>query len=198
MGARSRRTVPARQRVTGRQMQRTAASWTLLVCVAVSLTGGKASGHVRAVKPVQPKTVVDYFLLLPQRYFEGSPSDLLSASGKTRRPIVDVGHDYILAPGGDAQPTLNVVLFRHNERVLVAVLDGGYDPPIPTLDFLRYEHRHWKKVTKQVLPQDAWPDPYQHWTYTLPRHGTTIEVTDSGGAQVFDLVWRDGRFHIRR
>ena len=112
---------------------------------------------------------------------------------------------YILIPGGDSQGTLNFVVFRHAREVVVAVLDGGYDPATPTLNFLRYERGHWRDVSKEVLPERAWEDLPRdnsdeldnHITFRLPRYGTKIEVFDSGGAKEYDLVWRQGKFVLR-
>ena len=111
-------------------------------------------------------------------------------------------------PGGGSQPTLNVVLFRHGGRVLVAVLSGGYDPPTPSLDFLRYERGHWQNVGREVLPEQAWDDLPRgdvhernscniFPVFRLPRNGTTIQVIDSGGATDYLLIWKNGRFTIR-
>jgi hypothetical protein len=152
---------------------------------------GEQSRHIH------PQTVADYFLLLPNRYIgeaetQGDRRDMLSASGA----ICDVKHDYLLSQGDGAQPMLSVVLFRHGKKVTVAVLNGGYDPPKPTLDFLRYDGKHWTNVTKQILPSDAVPEPndYDRLTYQLPRYGTTIHVLNSVGTKEFDLVWHGGRF----
>ena len=142
-----------------------------------------------------PATVVDYFLRLPHHYFEGTRTELKdSIFGKeqAKNLIVDTKNYYIYFPGDEAQSDLTVTLFRDHGRILVAVLDGGYDPAIPTLDFLRYDHKRWVNVTKSVLPL-----PFNNrLTYILPRYGTMIQVRDGHGGTVYDLQWRRGRFHV--
>lgn len=149
------------------------------------------------VKPSKaaPKTVVDYFLLLPQQYFEVRLSE---RSGLLRYCTIDLKHDYLAMPGDGAQASLRIALFRHAGRVLVAVHDRGYDPPDPTLDFLRYERGRWKKVNDEVLPAD-WDTnseaaKYRGEIYTLPRYGSAIRVTDVLGEKLGKLIWKNGRF----
>ena len=165
-----------------------------LLCIAAPATARHS--------PAPPRTVQDYFLLLPQTYFEMPPARravwLVSHGG-----IVDLRHDYLHFPPQDSQGAMDVALFRYKGNVLVAVyLHGSGD----VLDFLRYEHGHWLDVTKSVLPVDYSEDN----EYVLPRRGTTIRVTANKfneamqeraapvGKWIYDFVWRGGRFVVRR
>ena len=148
---------------------------------------------VPAASASQPMTVKDYFLRLPNKYFEVTQAqrkDFISAGNP--HSIVDIKHDYLYMGGDGVQPNLTVALFRYHEVVTVAVLDGGYDPNIPTLDFLRYRGGHWLNVTRHVLPL-----PFDNrLDYFLPRRGTTIRVCNSRGCTVYNLLWRQGRFRL--
>jgi hypothetical protein len=154
----------------------------------------------------QPKTVLDYFMLLPGMYFDGGDPYATRAVRKQwlreEGSIIDVKNDYLKMTGEAAQPTIYMALFRHKGRVLVGVYadgEGGGD-----LSLMRYEKGRWKDVTKAMLPV-----LYNHnYIYMIPRHGTTIRVTTGNshddyaeygrGKKVYDLVWTQGKFKVQR
>ncbi len=161
--------------------------------VFVLLAALASIAPIHAAPASQPVTVKDYFLRLPGKYFEVTQAqrkDFIGAGDP--RSVVDIQHDYLYMGGDGAQPDLTVALFRSHGSVTVAVLDGGYDPNIPTLDFLRYRDGHWLNVTRRVLPL-----PFNNrLAYFLPRHGTAIRVCNSRGRTVYTLLWKQGRFHL--
>ena len=148
---------------------------------------------VYAAPASQPVTVKDYFLRLPDKYFEITQAQRKDLIGNENpHSIVDLKHDYLYAGGDGAQPNLTVALFRYHGVVTVAVLDGGYDPNIPTLDFLRFRDEHWINVTRRILPL-----PFDNrLAYFLPRRGTIIRVRNSRGRGVYNLLWKQGRFFV--
>lgn len=174
-----------------------AACGLLALCAALPATAQR-----KPVRPAPPRTVRDYFLLLPQSYFEIG-RDQRAIRLASRGGIVDLRHDFLHFPPQDAQGALDVALFRHKSDVLVAVYVKEVDG---ILDFLRYRHGHWVTVTKSVMPVAYSGDN----EYALPRRGTTIRVTANKfseetqqraapvGRWVYDLVWRGGRFVVRR
>jgi hypothetical protein len=153
-------------------------------------------------KVAQPRTVKDYFLLLPDKYFETSRREVWLDEDC----IIDIKNDYIHFPGDGAQSTLEVALFRYRGQVLVAVYDHYMEG---SLDFLRYINGRWKNVTRQVIPVPFNGYKYQ---YKIPRYGTTIRVTanrfdeelpgrvapEGKGKRAYDLVWTRGKFVVRR
>jgi hypothetical protein len=156
-------------------------------------------------KAASPKTVLDYFYLLPQSYFEFPKSQLnsyLYSEGFNMLTTVDEKNDYLRMAGDAAQVSIYMALFRHKGRVLVGIYadgEGGGD-----LDLMRYENGKWKDVTKSMLPV-----PYnENYHYIIPRYGTTIKVTTGNkednweeygrGKRVYDLVWTNGKFKVRR
>lgn len=174
-------------------MQRHFNSGLLFTFIAVLLVSAELQG-----KTVKPKTVVDYFMLLPQRrFFEIEKSERKKWLYGIKESVVDTKNDYLRMQGDGAQGSLQVALFRYKGRVLVAVyneIEGG------SLHFLRYENEHWKDVTKSLLPLPFNP----RCTYTLPHHGTTIKVTRGNsfdyrgdGKKLYDLAWSKGRFGLR-
>ena len=163
---------------------------------------GAASAKPAASQSGPPKTARDYFLRLPQVYFEMPPAQRkawLDGPGG----LVDNAHDYVSFPGDGAQARMQMALFRYNGQVLVAVYLEAVDG---LLDFLRYTHGHWRNVTRQVMPVAFSGDN----VYELPRYGTRIRVTankfndetqervSKTGRWLYDLVWRQGRLVVSR
>lgn len=174
---------------TKRQFCWLTSTFIVLLCISPSFASTR-----------QPKTVLDYFLLLPQRFFE---IDQLEIKRKkwlygSEKSIVDLKNDYLRMQGDGAQGTLHVALFRHKGKVLVAVLNEFEEG---SLTFLRYENGNWKYRTKEVMPI-----PYNdRCTYVLPRYGTTIKVTGGNGfdykgdgKHIYDLIWVNGKFKVKR
>ena len=168
----------------------------LIVCLLLLACAGVCAAAPPVTLRPTPKTVADYFLLLPNKYFEWYSLAQRRAWLADKSTVLDIKNDYLYAHGDGAQGGLCVVLFRHAGRVVVAVQSEGYDPPEPTVDFLRFEHGRWTNVTKQVLDADDAGDfdPCLRNTVQLPRHGTTIHVLNSVGVQQYDLLWKNGRF----
>ncbi len=157
-------------------------------------------------KTASPRTVLDYFLLLPDKdYFTMDRSSRLAWTRQPgRQAIIDLKNDYIQFPGEAGQPTLDVALFKHRGNVLVAV-HASYEMG-QSLDFWRYRQGQWTNVTRQTLPV-----PYSdRYDYRIPRYGTTVKVVvadydwkldkevPNAGKRVYDLIWSGGRFHVKR
>jgi hypothetical protein len=150
------------------------------------------------------KTVLDYFMLLPQQFFEFPKSHLKSYLHDEgfEMLMVDKKNDYLRMAGDAAQATIYMALFRYKRRVLVGTYSDGEGGGV--LHLMRYENGRWKDVTKAVLPV-PYNDNYQ---YIIPRYGTTIKVTTGNsddnwieygrGKKVYDLVWTQGKFRVRR
>lgn len=167
---------------------------TMLLCIGFC-------GHAADARQARRKSVLDYSLLLPNKYFEHSFTSrqqrLNNLFGKESSDspyrVVDIPNDFITFHF-DAIGTLQVAVFRHRGRDLIALrryYDGG-----GFLTFLRLEKGRWKDVTKQVMPVAYSNNNY----YELPRYGTTIQVfVDNLAAptkrkKAYRLLWRNGRF----
>jgi len=180
-------------------MKRTTVTLCLALCLLLFPSPSWSKQRAKA-----PRTVLDYFLLLPRnRYFERAmhtPAQRLQWLRGTRpHSVVDIANDYIFSIGDGAQPPLTVALFRFRGRVTVAVLAEWEDG---RLDFLRFERGEWRNVTRQVLPIAY---SAKHF-YAIPRRGTTIQVLSGRDwtaerkpprRHLYDLVWKNGRFEKR-
>lgn len=166
-------------------------AWGLVVVLAVL---GDAA--VSAPRAKSPRTVVDYYMLLPARYFEIDRRNLLNLKYGA---VVDVRNGYIHTWHDGAQQGLEVALFRRPDgSYLVAINHMGDEGPddawSPWLDFLTYRNGRWTDVTKTTLPRQF----SEKLGYELPRYGRTIRVVTESEKLVYDLVWTRGRFHVKR
>jgi hypothetical protein len=169
-------------------------AWILFTLLAVASWSDAGSAH-RAGAP--PRSVVDYYLLLPSSYF-----DIDSAKERLRLchgpgTVIDTKNGYLRTWGDGAQEALTVCLFRQPDHsYLVAVnanraSDGDWEP---VLDFYRYRHGRLARAVPTPLPRGLG----KQLGYRLPRYGTTIQVVDEAGRTRYDLVWVGGRFRVRR
>jgi hypothetical protein len=163
-------------------------TYLIAMLTILSFQGG---GHTR--QPSQPRTVVDYYLLLPDKYFEVDREQRTKwMLDQKWGAIVDVRNGYIHARGDGAQTSLYVRLFRKaGGGYLIAVKSYASDSQDYTyLDFYVYENRMLTNVTKRVFPIPA----NDELKYELPRYGRTIKVSTQNGRRVFDLLWTGSRF----
>src|SRR5712671_5199620 len=70
-------------------------------------------------------TVVDYYLLLPDKTFEGSAADWLRFLKQPKCGVIDIPNGYMSCTGDGAQPPFEIALFRYRDgRPLLAFCQG--------------------------------------------------------------------------
>jgi hypothetical protein len=141
--------------------------------------------------------VKDYFLALPQKYFENQeqPNHEWMLAAK-RGSIVDLKNGYLFAQGDGAQVSIWVCLFKKkdgNHLIAVQTTVGDTDE-ITYLYFYLYERGKWKDVTKQTLPVKH----HNQYRYNLPRDGQTIKVTMPSGKKLYDWEWNKEKFILKK
>ena len=182
----------------------------LFLVLAIALFGISADAQ-----PKQPKTVRDFFNLLPQKYFEigccGVHDEPDSEKAHTKYletflRVEDTVNGYLEGGGEAGQGGITMALFkRPNGTYIVGVETAGemYEHNY----FLEYRNGRWYDISAKVIPQFS-----KNKLYSLPRYGTKIEVfakkviervSDSQviyevGAKLYDLVWRNGKFTIKK
>ena len=172
--------------------------YVLCVCTAAIASGFGTA----AAQSSEPKTVADFFLLVPERYMEGYDlrfrEEMLR--GEHRGVVVDIENGYISYDASDNPTGFEFVIFRKNNgRYIVAYSDGvsdNFDVNPYTFFLLSYEGGKWRDVTKELLPV-----PYdEKLSYRLPRRGRSIEVWggEGIGRELYTLTWRNDRFHLKR
>ena len=153
-----------------------------------------------SAQTTNPRTVQDYFLLLPERY-AGISRERREELLRNGNVTVDLRNGY-LSFQDSAEDRSAVALFRRPDgSYLIAVTYLGPDlrvspdfEEVSRIYFLRYQNGTWRDVTRSTLPL-----PFDsRLIYELPRYGTTIKITDRNGQRAYDLMWRNGRFTIMR
>jgi hypothetical protein len=162
----------------------------------------------------QPKTVRDFYMLLPQKYFtlEGcepkTDKDCRKAKLDYLKTFVNIEDNENAFMSGDcdgAQKCLDMTLFKRPDGSYLVVVSNSYEM---TQDdyFLDYRNGNWTDVSAKVVPEFSRKNMYK-----LPQYGTTIQVfakkvtepgvpVESGemGKKLYDLEWKDGKFTIKK
>jgi len=157
----------------------------------------------------QPRTVRDFFNLLPQRYFalEGCAANPTKSScDKARREYVknyleveDTPNSYWKSGCDGAQSCLTMALFKRADATYIVALKVEFESGSDNY-FLEYKGGRWSDISKQVVPNFS-----KNNIYELPRTGTTIKVfavDKSGeipakGKKLYNLVWKNGKFSVQ-
>ena len=176
------------------------AIFVLRVLLCVATIAFARGGEATAAQASEPKTVADFFLLVPERYMKYYDlrfrEELLR--GERRGAVVDIPNGYISWDASDNPEEFEFAIFKKRDgRYIVAYSVGynsEYDDPGSKLFLLSYEGGKWRDVTKSLLPA-----PFdKRKTYKLPRQGRSIDVTDEWGEKFYTLTWRNDRFGINR
>lgn len=162
----------------------------------------------------QPKNVREFFMVLPREYFEIEGCDSAKDKGciesKTKYiekylTIDDSKNGYFEAGGDGAQASVKMAIFRKpNGSYLVGLNSFGESADI--YKFLEYRNGNWSDVSIEVVPEYSTTNIYE-----FPRKGTTIAVfakeiveqregfeVSKKGVKLYDLIWNEGEFSIRR
>jgi hypothetical protein len=167
--------------------------FSLLLLAFISL----AAVVALAQSSTRPRTVVDYYMLLPDKYFEANREQRLHWMLDPKRgAIVDIANGYLYAAGDGAQTDIYTCLFKRSDGTyLIAVDYNDKNEVFETfLDFYVYNHGRLRKVTKSVMPVAF----NKLLNYELPRLGTTIRVTNKSGLKLYDFVWDKSAFRLKR
>jgi hypothetical protein len=164
-----------------------------------------AFGMIAEAQTSEPRTLAELFLLVPERYMDGYDrafrEELLR--GEHRGAVIDIANGYISYDASDNPTGFEFVIFKKkNGNYLVAFSDGAFADAgwseesgnWNVLHLLTFERGRWRDVRSSVLPV-----PFdKKLAYTLPRKGRTIKVWDTRGRNIYDLTWKNDRFHVIR
>lgn len=181
--------------------------------LAVNFIAPTANAQTRT-----PKTVVDFYLLLPAKYI--TPL----AKVKKRDALIetrDVANGYLkLANNGvaaDWEGWAEIALFKKADNNYVVGVVNGECATICTsgVEFLEYQNGKWREVTARVMPKisnkmivDAYrkqlpeeTDP-PYTSYELPQQGTVMRlnanVGGDGDVLLYELKWNGAKFEIKK
>lgn len=158
----------------------------------------------------QPKTLREFFALLPAKYFEleGCDESKDKNCDKARAEYIkmfleveDAKNGYWKSGCDGAQSCLTMALFKRSEaNYVVHILtefEGGENSY-----FLEYKNGKWSDIGAEIVPEYSVKN-----TYIPPQKGTTVEVFKKNfpepnfserGAKIYDLAWNNGKFSIKK
>ena len=182
----------------------------LRIALAALLLGGSAL--ITLGQRSNPRTVRDYFMLLPEKYFylemclEENRKKCRSIRETYLERFLEV-HDkkngYLKAGGDGAQDRITMRMFKVNRKFpLFIVYSWGAEHD--SYYFLEYRNRKWFNISKTKVVRYK-----KRYIYEIPRAGSTIPVIDqteydpafgrgNRGNKLYDLVWNGQKFLIRR
>ena len=159
------------------------------------LVAALALAYEPAAAPPQPKTVVDFFLLVPDQYLPYYDLEFRKefVQGKRRGTIIDVPHGFLSWDASDSSEYFEFAIFKKSDGGYVIAYSSPYDSQGPNYsDFLllSYKEGKWRDVTKALLPV-----PHdRELTYGLPREGREIFVASEDASVRYVLAWTGDRF----
>ncbi len=146
----------------------------------------------------EPVSILDYFLLLPDKTLETAPRDWLHYA------TVDKENGYMSVSGDGAQPSFEVALFRYRDgRPLLALCEGELegDNSISLNFFELGTDGRMHEVPRQIFPiGDFWMSDegnpkYADFQFELPRHGRTVLVRSLKTKKILHRVaWTGDKF----
>ena len=154
----------------------------------------------------QPRTVRDFFNLLPQKYFplESCEPAKDRNCAKARREYVksfleieDTANGYWKSGCDGAQSCLRMALFKRPDATYVVAVHTLNEAD-ETNHFLEYKNGKWSDVSAQTVPDFSNKNVYE-----LPRQGTTVEVYKKDypepeyserAGKIYNLEWKNGKF----
>lgn len=166
-------------------------------------------------KITQPKSVREYFMLLPKEYwgleccsdkqgkeYQKALEDYLKDPNFA--VIIDEKNGYMQGDSDGAQYGIHLALFKRTDGTYLIGLErfgeGAHDN-----FFLDYKNGSWTEVQQKEVPGYNGNNFYE-----MPRYGTSIQVFKGNynskenpdlrekGKKLYNLVWKDGKFTIQK
>ena len=173
------------------------------------------AGDFDAGEPaLKPKTVTEFFNLLPEQYFSieicNKTTDKNCINAKSQyleryKTIEDIKNGYLEAGGDGAQATFKMAIFRRPDGSYLVGLNV-FGETENSYRFLDFDNGSWEDVSIEVIPEFSNTNIYE-----LPRKGTTIQVfakriieqrenfeISEKGEKIYELEWKEGEFRIKR
>ena len=187
-------------------------SLLMLMAAAPADAQRTAAGAPSDVGTGQPRTVREFFKLLPQKYFalEGCSDNPTKSNCDRARAeylrsyleVEDTASGYMRGGCDGAQSCFHMALFRRPGGTYVVGLTTSFEL-MESSYFLEYAGGRWRDVGRQLVPGYG-----EDKVYELPRYGTTVEVYENRkvagedyrerGRKLYNLAWKGGRFTIER
>jgi len=158
----------------------------------------------------QPRTVREFFELLPQKYFplEGCEPATDKNCDKARREYVksyleteDTANGFWKSGCDGGQSCLTLALFKRADSSYVVAVHTTHEADEQNY-FLEYKNAEWSDISTEIVPEFSDKNIYE-----LPQKGTIVEVFkkklidpdwSERGAKIYDLKWENGKFSIKK
>jgi hypothetical protein len=169
---------------------------------AVLFSLGAINVSAQSAKPKKadktPRNVVDFYLILPNKY-AGNFSPATRQKYLKENGTIDTANGYleVFSPK-ENEPRIYVAIFKRDEGgYLVSVASGSFASEKPfRYYFLDYDGKNWTEVSKKVLPPNFnFADYGLFYPCELPRFNRTISCRNSAG-QLTYLGWTGKDFVI--
>jgi hypothetical protein len=154
-----------------------------------------------SIVKAEPETtsVVDYYLLLPDKTFETPARQWLHNA-----TVIDKQNGYMSVGGDGAQASFQVALFRYRDgRPLLALCEGELEgDDSVSLEFFELgADARMQKASRQIFPiGDSWSsgdykEKYADFRFELPRHGRSVLVRSAKTKKILHKVtWNGEKF----
>jgi hypothetical protein len=168
----------------------------------------------RAALDKEPRTIRDFFMILPEKYFTLESCDYAKDKDcqqaklnylKSFSEIEDIANGYLKGSCDGAQACLEMAIFKRPDNKYIVGLGVSHEM-MDMYYFLDYENGKWTDVSAKIVPQFSKKNMYE-----LPRKGTTVKVfakkiiekgddyeVSEKGEKLYDLEWSNGKFSIKR
>jgi len=170
----------------------------ILAVVSTLMLAAAVCGQAKS-----PKTVRDYFMQLPARYFSLDCCTGKNAKAQYLKKYLkaeDTANGYLSGYGDAAQEGFAMALFkRPNGTYLIGFYthgEGGVEDT-PWTVFLNYSGGKWTDVSRSTIKGYN----KEKYIYELPRKGTKVEVFSKDemgdgykGKRLYSLEWQNGKF----
>ena len=150
----------------------------------------------------QETSIMDYFVQLPPRTFEGPTPEMLHFLDQPGT-IIDKKNGYIRCKGDGAQGDFEVALFRYRDRRPLVVVSTGSPEGEKGTSLQFFEggaDGKMRRIANSLFPiadagQREDGGPSEKWHFDLPRYGKTILVRSTrSGKVVHKITWNGEKF----
>ena len=170
------------------------------------LPSNKTDNKITAENGGGPRTVRDFFNLLPQKYFtlEGCEPQKDKNCERARAELIknyleveDTPNGYLKLSCDGGQSCLRMALFKRPDASYIVAVHTLHEADEINY-FLDYKNGTWTDISAKVVPEFS-----KELIYELPRVGTTVQVYkkvypepeySERGGKAYDLEWKGGKF----
>ncbi|HEV2805288.1 MAG TPA: hypothetical protein VGW57_10205 [Chthoniobacterales bacterium] len=164
--------------------------------------GAIALNQAAPAAEFQEISIMDYFVQLPPRTFEGPAPEMLHFLEKPGT-VIDKKNGYIRCKGDGGQGDFEVALFRYSDRRPLVVVSTGNTEEGKWTYLQFFEQGPDRKM--RSLPDSIFPladsgrgtegQGSGKWRFELPRYGKTIQVRKPDSEKVLHrITWTGEKF----